>query len=237
MKISHFLICIIIAGMLFCGCAAAANVTTCIVDNCNLYAGSNEFPIAPTAELDAGSTATNIASENELIRIAEISVASVGTSQEKQITAVVQGSTASLDADDAYVDYVGGYEVVFGDGEKTNTNPLSIYLIHTYPYATGYTIVMTVSNCIADAVSSSYTFSQTYNGYQTYSDNFIPIIALFALIPLIFVVIMIYMFITGAVDTSLLMPTVIMVIIAVVLLAIFVMVGGIVDNATANFFR
>lgn len=237
MKSRYLLLFVIFTTMILCGCASAENVTSSVVDNCNIYAGSNEFPIAPAAEIDATSAASNIASENALIRIAHISVDSIGSTQEKQITAIIHGSTASLGESNIYVDYDTGYLIDYGDGESLDQNPLTIYLSHTYPYATSYTIVMTVSNYLAGAISESFVFGQTYGGYQTYSGDFIPIIALFAIIPLIVLISMIYLFLNGSADINILIPAVVMIIVAIVLIMVFVMIGGVVDNATANFFK
>ena len=62
-------------------------------------------------------------------------------------------------------------------------------------------------------------------------------IALFAIIPLIFLISLVYLFLDGSADIDILSLPVVMMIVATVLIMVFVMIGGVVDNATANFFK
>ncbi|MDO5845541.1 MAG: PKD domain-containing protein [Methanocorpusculum sp.] len=222
--------------LLICGTASAANVTSCTVDTCNIYAGSNEFSIAPNAQIDSSSTASGIDSENMFLRIAEFSMADIPGSQQKKFSAILQGSTITL-TDAGKVTIPDSYTLDFGDGTPAlRGNPHTPDVYHTYKFQNTYTASLTAKNQLSAEESESLTFKTTYNGYSTYASEWPAVLALFALIPLIFVAGFLIHILRGGGDISQIIPVAIAVMVAVILLMFIVFIGGYMDSITAGFF-
>lgn len=222
----------------FCGSAMAANVTSCTVDTCNIYAGSNEFPIAPATQIDGTSTASAIASENSILRIADFSISNIPNSQQKKFSAFLQGSTITL-SDDGKIALPDSYTLSFGDGTPDVIgNPKTPYVYHTYVYEKTYTAELTVDNQLASEQSDSITFKTTYDGYSTYTSTLVGLLPLiFILFPLLFLVFVIIQAIRGEVSMPVVIGAGIAILTAIVLLSLVIMVGGYMDNITAAFFK
>lgn len=134
-KIIIFLIllCLLVSGV------SAASITGCTVENTNIYAGSNLFPIGPSGEIDSTSTATGITN------VADRYIYASG------LTADVTGATAAYTLEgrqgsttvEAAQGTAQSWAWTFGDGATSTTAQETS---HTYAEPGIYTTQLKLTN-------------------------------------------------------------------------------------------
>ena len=134
-KIIIFLIffCLLISG------ASAASITGCTVENTNIYAGSNLFPIGPAAEIDSTSTATGITNvPNRYLYASGLTATPNGAT----VSYTLEGQQGSTTVE-ATQGTAQSWAWTFGDGA---TSSVAEDTTHTYAAPGTYSTSLTLKN-------------------------------------------------------------------------------------------
>ncbi len=222
---------LLISVLVFCGAAAAYNVTDCSVVNTNVYAGSSVSFISPEGTYDPLSTAEGVTSDsNVYVRPIDFT-ATVSNSVDVLFTTGIQGARVTLDGDSVVTT---PYVWDFGIGSAVSTDvPQTSY---TYPSGE-YTAKVTVSNYLdSDGESASVPLNILYGGYDAQAGGFGSVLSLIVVAAIIAAVALLLTYLRLGGDFGLLVPFTIGIMILIVVLMVVVNVAGVFDNVTMGLF-
>lgn len=219
---------LLISALVFCGAAAAYNVTDCTVENTNVYAGSSVSLISPIGTYDPlNSFAESVTSDpNVYVRPVDFT-ATVSNSVNVLFKTGIQGARVTLDGDSVVTTpYVWDFGI--GSPETTDVPQTK----HTYP-AGEYTAKVTVSNYLdTSGESASVPINILYSGYDSYQGGFVSVLSMIIVAALVAAVVLLLIFIKGGGDFGMLIPFTLGVLGFILVLIFVVFIAGWFDNVT-----
>ena len=219
---------ILISALIFCGSAAAYNITDSSVSNTNVYAGSSVSTFGPADTYDPAScTSEGMTFDSDIyVRPVDFAV-SVSNSVNALFSTDTQGALVTVQ-DGEVVSTL--YKWDFGNGKSAETyEPQAEY---TYP--TGeYTAEVTVSNYLdGNGKSATVPLDILYAGYESFQGSWVSVLSMIIVAALVVTVVLLILVIRGVVELPVIIPFAAGMLGLVIVLIFVTFMAGTFDNLT-----
>lgn len=217
---------ILISALIFCGSAAAYNITDSSVSNTNVYAGSSVSTFGPADTYDPAScTSEGMTFDSGIyVRPVDLTV-SVSKSVNALFSTFTQGALVTVQ-DGAVVSTP--YKWDFGNGKSAETYEPQAE--HTYHLTGEYSAEVTVSNYLdGDGESATVIL---YAGYESYQSGWMSVLSLIIVAALIVTVVLLFLVLRGGVGLPIIIPFAAGMLGLVIVFTFIAFMAGTVDNLT-----